>query len=85
MIDKNYYLMPHDPKRELPETDDRGDSDMCVVQTSDGQCETARYNRNTKLWYSSSDPTGFGNVVSWSAFVMNYKVKFDESLYYDVD
>lgn len=80
-IDK-CYMKPHNPKLSLPEVDEIGWSDMVVVFTSNGECETAAYNQNTKLWYSSTDPTGFGNVVAWSPFIMPEGFVPDEKVYY---
>lgn len=76
------YFKPHDPRYSLPDVDEIGQSDLVVVFTTDGQCETASYNTNTKLWYSSTDPTGFGNVIAWSPFTMPDDFVLDEKVYY---
>ena len=76
------YFKPHDPRYSLPDVDEIGWSDMVVVFTSNGECETAAYNAKNKLWYSSSDPTGFGNVIAWSPFTMPDDFVLDEKVYY---
>ena len=68
MMDKCYFK-PHDAKISKPDVDEIGISDFVVVFTSNGERELAFWNSNTGLWYSESDPTGFGNVVKWSAFI----------------
>lgn len=35
-------------------------STLCVVYTKDGYIDIAVYDDRTDLWYSPSDPTGFG-------------------------
>lgn len=65
-----------------PQVDDTGWSDMVVIFTNKGDCETAAYNANTNLWYSSTDQTGFGNVIKWAPFIMPDDFIPDERLYY---
>lgn len=82
ILENKCYFKPHDPRYSLPDVDEIGWSDMVVVFTSNGECETAAYNTKTKLWYSSSDPTGFGNVIAWSPFTMPDDFVPDEKVYY---
>lgn len=40
-------------------------SDLMTIYTNDGQMDVAVYDKRTNLWYSLTDPTGFG--VKWFA------------------
>lgn len=82
MMRNNCYFMPKDAKLIKPDVDETGWSDMVVVFTDKGDCETAAYNAKTGLWYDSTDPTGFNNVVKWSPFIMPDDFVPDENLYY---
>lgn len=81
MIDKSFYSRFHEAK-EKPETDESGFSDLVAIFTTNGECETAFYDKGSNLWYSSTDPTGFNNVLYWSPFVIPDKFELDEETYY---
>lgn len=51
----------HKPKCEMHR------SDLFVVFTKDGQMDIAVYDDRTNLWYSLTDPTGFG-VYKYTSF-----------------
>lgn len=73
---------PKDAKLIKPEVDETGWSDMVVIFTDKGDCETAAYNAKTGLWYDSTDPTGFNNVDKWSPFIMPDDFEPDPNVYY---
>ena len=80
MFDK-CYMRPHDPKLSLPDVDEEGLSDFVVIFTEKGERDIAQYDANKKLWYSASDPTGFGKVWRWSPFIEPDDFKEDSNLY----
>lgn len=60
-------FQPKDFPLHKPYTED-GLSDFYVIGTDDGDMDIALYNKNTGLWYSQTDPTGFGNVKWFARF-----------------
>ena len=59
---------------------ENGVSDFYVVGTTDGDMDIALYNDHTELWYSQTDPTGFGNVEWFARFDMPDSFKLNEVL-----
>ena len=60
-----------------PQCDATHRSDFYVVFTKDGQIDVAVYDERTNLWYSQTDPTGFG-IVKYSPFDLPNDFKMDK-------
>ena len=57
-----------------------GRSDLYVIFTDRGDVDIAVYDERKNLWYSMTDPTGFGNVTHYAPFDMPEKFKYSKEL-----
>ncbi len=63
-----------------PFCDENGLSDFYVIGTNNGDMDIALYNADKNLWYSQTDPTGFGNVIWFANFDRPNNFDFNDEL-----